>query len=344
MANKYDDYTFRAPAPDREPGSGYGSGPGRTGAGTSSGSSYRSPSGSGRPGTGTRSGAGYSARSAGAGTGRSAGTRSTGRTAASGRSAGSRKPASGSSAPIRPNSMPSSRKAPPNRYAKKTNGFLTGEAKNLAYKAAIFFGIFIFFTLMVKVVGVDPIGPEGSKVGFAGINEKFHNKIGYRPNWYYFSEGMGYIALMVMGAFAGTGLFQLIKRKDLKAVDKDIYLMAGFYVVVLIVYVLFEKAAINYRPYIFDAKEGLEASYPSSHTILAFSVFGSAMIWLRRRTFDEMLLKLLKYLTYALIVLTVFGRLMSGVHWFTDIVGGVLISLALVYLYETGDKKLEDFS
>ena len=50
---------------------------------------------------------------------------------------------------------------------------------------------------------------------------------------------------------------------------------------------------------------------------------------------------LLAALLMAFSVFMVVGRLLSGVHWFTDIVGGILLSAGLVMLYQTGAEKVE---
>ena len=42
----------------------------------------------------------------------------------------------------------------------------------------------------------------------------------------------------------------------------------------------------------------------------------------------------LKVVCAVVLALTVFGRLASGVHWFTDILGGVLISITLLSVFE----------
>ena len=73
----------------------------------------------------------------------------------------------------------------------------------------------------------------------------------------------------------------------------------------------------------------IEASYPSSHTLMTICLCGSSIL-INKKLFNNKVIKIVNILSFIIIVITIFGRLISGVHWFTDIVGGVLISLALL--------------
>ena len=139
---------------------------------------------------------------------------------------------------------------------------------------------------------------------------------------------------MVAGLFALFGLVQLIKRKSLAKVDGAIYALAGLYVVTIGLYVVFEKVIINYRPVVMPDEVALEASFPSSHTMLACVIFGSAIVMIGKYIDNDMLRKLLIALAAVLLILVVAGRLVSGVHWFTDIVGSVLFSAGLFCIYK----------
>ena len=202
--------------------------------------------------------------------------------------------------------------------------------------------IFVIFTIIIKTVDVAAIGPEGTAVGLSSINGPFHDIFDFNETYYKISEVLGIFSLMVCATFGCVGLLQLIKGKSLAKVDKDIWVLAGFYVIVMACYVLFEKVVINYRPVILD--EGLEASYPSSHTILSLCVLSSAVYMFERYLKEKKLLKnILSGLFIVLAVLTVISRAFSGVHWLTDIIGGVLLSLALLNFFVAfllaGDKQ-----
>ncbi len=208
-------------------------------------------------------------------------------------------------------------------------------------ESGVFFVLFAVFTLLVKKVDVQAIGPEGSKIGFASINAKFFEMFGYNEFWYKFSERLGYAALAVCAIFALIGVLQFIKGKGLKAVDKKIIALGVFYVVVIAFYVAFNKIIINYRP-ILEADGSLEASYPSSHTVLAICVFVtmfSQKVFNRKKTTSEKAENVIA--GTILVALMILSRLFSGVHWFTDIVGGVILSTALVLLYKAAASKID---
>ena len=208
-------------------------------------------------------------------------------------------------------------------------------------ESGIFFLLFAVFTVLVKKVDVQAIGPEGSRVGFATVNAKFFEMFGYNEFWYKFSERLGYAALAVCAAFAMIGLLQFIKGKGLKAVDKKIIALGVFYVVVIAFYVAFNKIVINYRP-ILEADGSLEASYPSSHTVLALCVFitmFSQKVFNKKGSTSEKAENVIA--GTILVTLMVLSRLFSGVHWFTDIAGGVLLSIALVLLYKAVASRID---
>jgi undecaprenyl-diphosphatase len=195
----------------------------------------------------------------------------------------------------------------------------------------IFLVAFIVFTLIIKFVDVQKIGPMDSEVGLGSINGPVRDFINYNDTFYKISEILGYLSFLLVGFYGIVGLIQLIKRKSLLKVDKEILILGGFYVVVLLVYILFDKVAINYRPFL--EKGALEPSYPSSHTILSLCVCISSLIMSAKVIKDKGTQRLLNLGTTLLMVGIVVTRLLSGVHWFTDIIGGILISLALCSLF-----------
>ena len=134
----------------------------------------------------------------------------------------------------------------------------------------------IIYTLLVKYVDVKPIGPNGSSVGFSALNGWFSKLIGSHMFIYKLSELLGYVLLLLVVIYGAIGVYQLVKRKNPLKVDRQILILGGFYVLMLIVYVLFEKLEINYRPVLVDGV--LEASYPSSHTILSLCVGLTSLI------------------------------------------------------------------
>lgn len=198
-------------------------------------------------------------------------------------------------------------------------------------------GAFILWTLAVRFVDVSPIGPRGSSVGLAAINGWFHSLTGVRMILYSVTDWLGLVPVAVGFCFAGIGLAQWIKRKRLFAVDADILLLGGFYIVTIAAYFLFESVVVNYRPVLINGY--LEASYPSSTTLLVLCVMLTSLMQVRWRVHRDHLRKWITVVILVFIAFMVCGRLLSGVHWLSDIIGGALLSSGLVMLYKSVCKK-----
>ena len=202
-------------------------------------------------------------------------------------------------------------------------------------KSAIWFAVFVVFTALVKLVDVKPIGPEGSKIGFAALNNAVFKLCGTSSFFYQLTQFFGFVALGIVACFALLGLDQLIKRKSLHFVDSRIIAMGAFYVVVMLFYAIFLFVAVNYRP-VYINNEPLEASYPSSHTMLALTVVFTFMKYnnffkTARSKVDQ---KVFLIACWVFMVVTVIGRVLSGVHWTTDVIGAVILSIAIIYTYD----------
>ena len=203
---------------------------------------------------------------------------------------------------------------------------------NFSLSGGVFL-LFIIFTFVVKFADVVAIGPNESVVGLASLNMQIRDLIGYSETWLKISDIFGYIAIAVAVGFAVYGIISLIKNKSIKKVDTNLIILACFYVAVGIFYVLFELIVVNYRPVLIDGQ--LEASYPSSHTILALCIMASAIIM-----FDKLLLnktvKMVAVISSVLVIaVTLLARVMSGVHWISDIIGGILLSTALIMTFDS---------
>ena len=192
---------------------------------------------------------------------------------------------------------------------------------------------FALWTVAVRLVDVQTIGPWGSAVGFAALNGFVHNLTGTHMTLYVITDGLGLVPVAFGIGFALLGLAQWIKRKSILKVDRSILILGAFYIVTLAAYLFFEGYVVNYRPVLIAGH--LEASYPSSTTVLVLCVMPTAMMQLRQRIKNRTLRKVVTGAITAFIVFMVAGRLVSGVHWLTDIIGGILLSAGLVMLYDS---------
>ena len=190
---------------------------------------------------------------------------------------------------------------------------------------------FVLWTVAICFVDVRTIGPQGSSVGFAAINGFFHNLTGVHWGLYNITDWLGLVPVFVCMGFGTLGLVQWIKRKSIRKVDYDIFVLGGFYIVTIAVYLFFESVVINYRPVLIGGI--LEASYPSSTTMLVMCVMPTAIMQLGSRIKSKALRNIVAVSIITFITFMVIGRLFSGVHWFTDIAGGTLLSTGLVMLY-----------
>lgn len=212
------------------------------------------------------------------------------------------------------------------------------EVRNRLIVTVLLFIAFAVFTVLVKTIDVRDIGPDWSSVGFARLNAKINLALGESLFWYKVTEAMGIFAIVIGLCFAALGVLQLIKGKSLKAVDADIYVLGGFYVLLGIVYAAFEKIVINYRPVLEDGE--LAASYPSSHTVLIVGIMLTTLLQLSNRLRGRKICRPACIACGVLAVVAVIGRLLAGVHWFTDIAGGVILSAAMVMLYDTVSRQV----
>ena len=186
---------------------------------------------------------------------------------------------------------------------------------------------FVLWTALVRLTDVQAIGPRESAVGFATVNKVFHDLTGVHMPLYIITDWLGMVPIGVAMGFAILGLAQWIRRKRLLQVDRSILALGGFYLLVMAAYILFEFFVVNRRPILIDGY--LEASYPSSTTLLVLCVMPTAALQLHSRTKN----RIITIIIVAFMLFMVIGRLISGVHWFSDIVGGLLLSLGLVHLY-----------
>ena len=202
--------------------------------------------------------------------------------------------------------------------------------KHLRTAAALLMA-FVLWTAALGVVDRQAIGPQGSSVGFATFNRFVHERIGVNLSLYRLTDALSLLPLGCAAGFALLGLGQWMQRKRLGAVDADILALGGFYLTVIAVYCFFERVVINFRPVLIEGR--LEASYPSSTTVLVLCVTGTATMQLRKRLKSRPLARFAQVAAAVFAWLMVLGRLASGVHWATDLIGGALFALGLVKLY-----------
>ena len=204
--------------------------------------------------------------------------------------------------------------------------------------------VFLLWTVLIRCVDVQAAGPNGTNVGFAAFNLWFHHLTGVHMTVYTITDWLGLVPIAVCMGFGMVGVFQLIRRKSLLMVDPDIILLGVYYILVIIAYLVFEMVPINYRPILIGG--ALEASYPSSTTLLVLSVMPTLKFQIDRRAEKPLIRNAAGVFAIMFSAFMVTGRLIAGVHWATDIIGAIFLSRGLFLLYryavETTDRRRED--
>ncbi len=206
------------------------------------------------------------------------------------------------------------------QHAKR--GIISGTALILA---------FILWTLLIQTVDVRPVGVNGTNVGFAAVNTWFHRLTGVHMGLYTVTDWLGLVPIAVCIGFGLLGLVQWVRRRSIAKVDRDILLLGGYYILVILGYLIFEMIPINYRPILING--AMEASYPSSTTLLVLSVMPTLLFQVNRRAKGQTVRRMTAAFVVLFSAFMVIGRLVAGVHWLTDIVGSVLLSAGLYSLY-----------
>ena len=204
-------------------------------------------------------------------------------------------------------------------------------------KRVLFLGImlvlaFVVWTVLIQIVDVQPVGQNGTDLGFASFNSWFQKLTGVHMTIYTITDWLGLVPLFICMIFGGIGLVQLVKRRSLFKVDYDIIFLGIYYVIVILCYLIFEMIPINYRPILIEGV--MEASYPSSTTLLVLSVMPTLTFQVNRRIENAIVKKAISILIIIFSAFMVIGRLISGVHWFTDIVGSIVFSAGLFCIYK----------
>lgn len=207
----------------------------------------------------------------------------------------------------------------------------TQEKKTLG-AGLLLLAAFVLWTVLIRRVDVQPLGQNGTDIGFAALNTWFHRLCGVHMTIYTVTDWLGLVPIAVCLCFGGLGLSQLLKRRSLFLVDPDLILLGAYYILVIAGYLIFESIPINYRPIPINGV--MEASYPSSTMLLVLSVMPTLNLQARRRIGNRTLKQAICAASSVFMLLMVVGRAVAGVHWLTDILGAVLLSAGLFLLYK----------
>ena len=205
---------------------------------------------------------------------------------------------------------------------RELKGFMPGGVLLLA---------FLVWTIHIQTVDVRPVGVNGTNIGYAAVNTWFHRLTGVHMGLYTVTDWLGLVPIAVCVGFGLLGLDQWIRRRSIARVDRDILLLGGYYILVILGYLIFEMIPINYRPILIDG--AMEASYPSSTTLLVLSVMPTLLFQINRRAKSQTVRRMTAAFVILFSAFMVIGRLVAGVHWLTDIVGSVLLSAGLYSWY-----------
>lgn len=200
--------------------------------------------------------------------------------------------------------------------------------------------LFLFILLLILLMTVDRANNIYKQIGLFSFNKLF--LVDYSNEaWDEFSDVILYISLLFILGLAIYGFYQLSKKRSLFKVDKDIIFIGCGLAILAFVWLVFDKLIdVNYRPIAISGTA--QTSFPSTHTMIAAFVLLAATRAILKRNGNEIKYQLLAYSgSSILILLCSLGRILSKMHWATDVLGGLFIGVGLFFILVGLDKAFE---
>ena len=188
------------------------------------------------------------------------------------------------------------------------------------------------WTALIQTADVQPVGQNGTMIGLAALNLRFHAWTGVHMWLYLLTDWLGLVPILMCLFFGGIGLCQLIRQRSLGKVDRDLLILGFYYLIVILFYLLFAELAIHYRPILIEGR--MEASYPSSTTLLVVCVMPTVTAQANRRLKSAARKRMIRMVCVGFTAAMAVARLVCGVHWLMDIVGALLLGMGLFRLYK----------
>ena len=206
-------------------------------------------------------------------------------------------------------------------------------AKSRRFESSRFRQTSLAFATRPKGRTLPPVFNFGDK-----MNQAIFEFFGVNETWEKITDVLLVAVILILGVFAVLGLVQWIQRKDIRKVDKELLFMLPSLFLIVVIYFVFAKVwIINYRPVLIDGVA--EPSFPSSHALVAVTVLSMVMKALPKYVSDKRVRVIIDVLMVIIMGLIAFGRVAAGMHWLTDVLGGIIFGWVLGLVYQLLLKK-----
>ncbi len=195
--------------------------------------------------------------------------------------------------------------------------------------AGVMLAAFVMWTVLVLTVNVKPTGPDGVTVGLAGLNAGWWQSTGTHAWAEKISDWLGYLTLLMAVGLAVWQIVVAVRGRSLR-LARHWWVLDGVIIAAVACYLLFELVVINGRPLLVEG--ALKASYPSTHALLFATVLPWVAVIVGREVKNRPLVITVAVLCGVMALAGVILRAICGVHWFSDIIGGILLAGALDFI------------
>lgn len=171
----------------------------------------------------------------------------------------------------------------------------------------------------------------------SAFSDNFYAKFGVLHTWVYneimkwdlISDVILVASIASLAVFVFLGIYQLFACKSLLKVDRRLLWMIFPLLLMAITYIIFDKLfVLNVRP-----NGSGETSFPSTHVMVVATIFMLIAINLPYYIKSKAICILLDLAMLALLVLVCVGRVLSEMHWLSDVLGGLAFALIFAFIY-----------